>query len=147
MLLSSSTSTESLNGISSSLSTSSSSSSLTRMSSETSTSSSKSSSNFADFDVHEVERTRYDFPGVFFVAGGGPKWSRLRMTSRVSDDSDDAGVTGVTLLLFDSDGDFAEITGDEEFNEDELVFTIVGRDELSSKIMLAADDDKFLSSE
>jgi len=73
------------------------------------------------------------------------------MTSRVSDDSDDgvddAGVTGVTLLLFDSDGDFAEITGDEEFNEDELVFTIVGRDELSPKIMLAADDDKCLSSE
>jgi len=74
MLLSSSTSTESLNGISSSLSTPSSSSSLTRMSSETSTSSSsKSSSDFADFDAHEVERTRYDFPGVFFVAGGGPK--------------------------------------------------------------------------
>lgn len=71
MLLSSSASTESLNGISSSLSTSS--SSLTRMSSETSTSSSKSSSDFADFDAHEVERTRYDFPGVFFVAGGGPK--------------------------------------------------------------------------
>lgn len=72
------------------------------------------------------------------------------MTSRVSDDSDgvdDAGVTGVTLLLFDSDGDFAEVTSDEEFNEDELVFTIVDRDELSPKIMVAADDDKFLSSE